>query len=129
MAREFLIVWVGRPREPWEALCADYRKRIQRLHGVRDLPIKPLKASDDRTRLEAEARAILGALPEPCYLVALDRLGKSLDSVKIARSIEDLQDTWPHPVAVVIGSDLGLSKTVSGSREMPNLTRAAHPPA
>jgi 23S rRNA (pseudouridine1915-N3)-methyltransferase len=113
MAREILVVWAGRhQRDDWERLCAGYRKRIALLAPVRDLPVKARTGAADPRRLEAEGRALLAALPEPSWLVALDREGRAVSSDELSRELLRLKREWPHPVAFAIGSDLGLDPAV-----------------
>lgn len=113
MARELLIAWAGRHhRSGWEDLCADYRRRIARATPVRDLPVKVREASEDPRRLAAEGRALLAALPEPCWIVALDVGGRMVASEGLSAELSRLRREWPHPVAFVIGSDLGLDPAV-----------------
>ena len=117
MGREFLVVWAGRHhRDSWEGLCSDYRKRIAPHVPVRDLPVRvPARGGREespeqsRERLRVEGEAILSALPEPCYLVALDRRGAAVASDEVSHRLTRIRDEWPHPVAFVLGSDLGLS--------------------
>ena len=45
-------------------------------------------------------------------MIALDRRGKALSSLELAGRLETLREEWPHPVAFLLGSDLGLSKAV-----------------
>jgi 23S rRNA (pseudouridine1915-N3)-methyltransferase len=112
VGRDFLVVWAGRHQRPvWEQICADYRKRIGRLATVRDVPVKARSASDPR-RLGEEGRAILAALPASAWTIALDVAGDALSSQELARHLARLQDTWPHSVAFLIGSDLGLDPPV-----------------
>ncbi len=112
------MVWAGRhQRSSWETLCADYRGRIARLVPVRDVPVRPRGGAGDPQRLRAEGQALLAALPDPCWPVALDPRGESLDSTSLARRLARLRDTWPHPVAFLVGSDLGLDPAVlAGAR-------------
>jgi len=113
MARELLIVWAGRHRrDVWESLCADYRERIARWVPVREIAVKVKPIGDERARLAAEGEALLAALPDPCWLVALDRRGRELSTMDLADRLGRLQTEWPHPVAFVIGSDLGLDRSV-----------------
>ncbi len=112
MAREFLILWAGRhQRAPWEALCDDYRSRISRFAALRDQRIK-VRAGSDAARRRAEGKALLAALPEPCWTIALDAGGKMLSSEALAAEVRRLTDEWPHPVAFLIGSELGLDAEV-----------------
>lgn len=113
MSREYLIVWAGRHRRPgWEDLCAGYRERIARRMPVRDLPVKPRRAGEGAERRRAEGEALLAALPEPCWTIALDPRGAALSSEALAAELERLRVEWPHPVAFLIGSDEGLDPGV-----------------
>lgn len=114
--RELLIVWAGRHQRPeWEKLCGDYRERISRTIPVRERFIKPKAAGDGRARLAAEGQALLAAIPDPAWVVALDRSGRSRSSRGLATWLARLRSDWPHPVTFVIGSDLGLAAEVSKS--------------
>lgn len=113
MARELVVAWAGRHRRSaWEDLCSSYRKRIARLAPVRDLPVRARLAAEDPQRLRAEGEALLAALPAPCWTVALDPRGEALSSERLAERLCQLKEEWPHPVAFVIGSDLGLDAPV-----------------
>lgn len=117
MGRELLVVWAGRHhRDAWEDLCAAYRKRIALHVSVRDLPVRvPARGARteggerSRERLRLEGQALLAALPDPCFLVALDRRGTAFGSEDFSGRLARIRDEWPHPVAFVLGSDLGLS--------------------
>ena len=109
MARELVIVWAGRHhRSGWEEICADYRRRIVRWVPVRDVPVRSRAAADDPQRLRSEGQALLAAVPDPVWLVALDSRGEMPDSGQLAERLARLRSEWPHPIAFLIGSDLGL---------------------
>jgi 23S rRNA (pseudouridine1915-N3)-methyltransferase len=113
VSREYRVVWAGRhQRSAWESLCERYRKKIARHAAVRDQPIRVKVASDDPRRQQAEAEALLGAVPAPGWTIALDSGGKPITSQALADELTRLRDEWPHPVAFVIGSDLGLAPEV-----------------
>lgn len=113
MGRELVVVWAGRHhRSGWEEVCADYRKRIARWVPVRDLPVKARAGADDPQRQKIEGQALLAAVPQPAWTVALDSRGEMLDSEELADRLARLRGEWPHPVAFLIGSDLGLDRTV-----------------
>ena len=113
MARELLVVWSGRhQRDEWEVLCSRYRSRIERWQPVRDLPVRSTREGPDAVRIEAEGRSLLAALPDPCWPIALDRRGRPSGSRALATRLTKLNEEWPHPVAFLIGSDLGLSREV-----------------
>lgn len=109
MARELAILWAGRhQRAGWEELCTGYRRRIQRLVPMRDLPVRARTGADAPQRQRAEMQALLAALPQPSYCVALDPRGEALSSPALAQRLGRLRGEWPHAVAFVVGSDLGL---------------------
>ena len=116
MARELLVLWVGRHRrDEWEALCARYRERINTFASISDRPVRTSRGGPDRVRLAAEGRNLLEVLPEPCWTIALDRRGRARSSRQLASHLGRLRDEWPHSVAFLIGSDLGLSSEVLGA--------------
>ncbi len=113
MSREFLVLWAGRHRRPdWEQLCAGYRQRISHHATVKDQWIKVKTGSEDPKRKRVEGEALRAALPEPVYSIALDVRGKAPSSRQWADKLSRLRDEWPHPVAFLIGSDLGLDSTL-----------------
>lgn len=115
MSRELVILWAGRhQRSGWEELCAAYRRRIERLTPVRDLPVRARVGADDPQRQRAETQALLAALPRPCFPVALDRRGEALAAHPFAERLRRVRGEWPHAVAFVIGSDLGLDDGLLG---------------
>ena len=113
--RQLLVLWAGRhQREPWEGLCAGYRRRIAGHLEVRDQRIKA-RGGGDRARRRAEGQAMLAALPEPCWTIALDPRGKMLSSEQLAAELRRLAEEWPHPIAFLVGSELGLDREVARS--------------
>lgn len=120
MARELLVVWAGRHRrDDWSRLCERYRKRLRRFVEVADLPVRVGRAGPDDARLRAEGEALLAAVPDRSWIVALDRRGTMRDSEQLAAWLDRLMTEWPYPVAFLVGSDLGLAEPVrSRAREL-----------
>ena len=113
MAREIVIAWVGRHlRDPWEQLCADYRQRIGHRVLVREVQVKVRPGGDDAVRRRDEGKALLAALPPRCWIVAVDRRGKARSSPEMARWLTQVRTDWPHPLAFLIGSDVGFDEVV-----------------
>lgn len=114
MGRRFLILWAGQHRRaPWDALCDDYRSRIARYATLEDQQIKVRGSGNEPKRRRAEGQALIAALPEPCWTIALDSRGKMSSSEELAAEIRRLTDEWPHPVAFLIGSEVGLDDEVT----------------
>lgn len=111
--RQLAVLWVGRHRrDVWEDLCSRYRERIERVMPVRDLPVRSRCHSGDPQRLDREAEAILEAVPDPAWIVALSRQGTLQSSSRFTSRLARKREAWPHPVVFVVGSDLGLGEAV-----------------
>jgi len=119
VGRELLIVWAGRHRrDAWDRMCQPYRERIERQAPVSESVVRVTGGGEGRSRRRAEGRALLAALPSPCWTVAVDRRGKARSSRALAAWLGRVRGEWPHPVAFLLGSDLGLSsEVVSGARD------------
>lgn len=119
MARELIVAWAGRHRrDRWDELCSDYREKIGRSWKIRELAVKSRDPGDPRERLRADGEALKAALPQPSWLVALDRRGEAVSSSELAARLVRLREEWPHPIAFVLGSDLGLDQetVLAGAR-------------
>jgi 23S rRNA (pseudouridine1915-N3)-methyltransferase len=115
LSRELVILWAGRhQRSAWEELCVAYRRRIALLAPIRDLPVRARTGSDDPQRQRAEAQALLAALPQPCFPIALDSRGEALASGPFAERLGRVRGEWPHAIAFLVGSDLGLAPDLLG---------------
>jgi 23S rRNA (pseudouridine1915-N3)-methyltransferase len=79
---------------------------------VREVAVKVRGKGGGADRLRAEGEALLAAVPEPVWRVALDPAGRSLSSEELAAELARLRRDWPHPVAFLLGSDLGLAPEV-----------------
>lgn len=109
MALELKVVWAGRRSpEAWEALAADYRRRIEPFHPIEERAIRVATAGDAPSRLRDEGRALAAAAPADALWIALDRTGRALDSEALAREVERWRREWSRPVVFFVGSDLGL---------------------
>ena len=110
MARELLILWAGRRRrDSWDRMCEPYRRRIERHMPLTESVIKVTGAGEGRSRRRAESRALVAGLPSPCWPVAVDRRGTARSSRGLADWLGELRSGWPHPIAFLLGSDVGLS--------------------
>lgn len=105
---------VGRPRDATLIELHDrYADRLRKLGvhyesaSVADTAAGK-RYSESHAR-EREAAALTARLPERFNRVALDPLGRQLDSPQLARRLE----RWAHPgVALVVGGPTGLDPTL-----------------
>jgi 23S rRNA (pseudouridine1915-N3)-methyltransferase len=110
MGRELMIVWAGRRRrDAWDRMCRPYRERIERQAPLTESIVRVAGGGEGRTRRRAESKALLAGLPSPCWAVAVDRRGVSRSSRELADWLGRLRREFPHPIAFLLGSDVGLS--------------------
>jgi 23S rRNA (pseudouridine1915-N3)-methyltransferase len=113
MSRDLVVAWAGRHRrDSWDLLCDRYRKRIQRYIRLQDKPIRVRKVGEDRARLKDEGDALLAAVADNSWIVALDRRGEMRSSKELATWLRRKIDEWPGEIVFLIGSDLGLDQKV-----------------
>lgn len=115
MGFELVVLWAGRrSRDRYEELCTDYRERIAHWLPVRETVVRSRSAAADPDRLREEATALRTALPRGAWTVALDRRGEMISSRELAVRVGRWRAEWPHPVAFLLGSDLGLDRELVG---------------
>ncbi|MCP4201966.1 MAG: 23S rRNA (pseudouridine(1915)-N(3))-methyltransferase RlmH [bacterium] len=108
MRPAIVTIWAGRHRrDEWTALCDRYLSRIRRRVPIEELPVRA--GGRGRARLEAEGKAILAAVPERSYLIALDSRGKQRTSSDLARWLGRRLEGNRRPLVFVVGSDLGIA--------------------
>ena len=102
---------VGRmKRSPLSAAFDDYARRLSWPLTVKEVEEKrPLPAEQ---LCAAEGEALLAALPDDAYLIALEPEGKALSSEAFAQRLSQLQDEGQRELAFVIGGADGLSDAV-----------------
>ena len=113
MSREIVIVWAARHRRGrFDEAIAEYRQRIEPALRITDRHVRSRSTGEDGERRRAEGQALLDALPERSWTIALDPGGRMLDSESFAKRLQRLEETWPHAVVFVLGSDVGLARDV-----------------
>ena len=113
MSRDLVVLWAGRHRrDEWEKLCEPYKRRISRHIRIREVAVRPKATQGDLERQRAEGDALLAAVPEGSWTIALDRRGTMRSSHDLATWLQKQIDDWPGPLVFLIGSDLGLASDV-----------------
>lgn len=120
------IVAVGRLRERyWQDAAADFVRRLRpyarlEILEVAEARIKdPVSQAEEKKAMQEEGRAIIERLKgHSGQVVALDRLGKSLDSPQIGEWLNRMVLEGRTELAFVIGGPLGLASEVLESADM-----------
>lgn len=75
------------------------------------------KNADLKRLLESEGDSILQAIPAGCHVVALDRIGKQLDTQAVSAHMQNWMSDGKD-VALIIGGPEGLSRQVVQKSDM-----------
>lgn len=110
------IITVGKLKEAYfQGAQAEYLKRLKpylklEIKEVPDLPCpEDYSPAQEKQVLEREAEGILRQLAAGEYLIALDRKGHQLSSIKFAELIKE-KETNGVPITLIIGGSLGLAE-------------------
>lgn len=113
------IVCIGKLKEKyWRDAVAEYSKRLGRYCRFSIIELKesrlPANASetDEENVKKAEGKAILKALKDRTYAVALDIKGREMSSEELAQRFEKKMDSGISDISFIIGGSLGLSEEV-----------------
>ena len=111
----FELFFLGKTKEKYLAEgIEDYAKRLS--HYIK-VEIKTVKDSKQKKgepgnlQIERESETLLKNA-QTSYLVCLDRIGKQLDSIALAKQIGRWEMQGLKKISFVIGGPLGLSKTI-----------------
>lgn len=88
--------------------CNEYLKRIN--HGKYSCNIVEIRSDKNNKRtvhenMIQEALKIEAAIPKDSYIIALDERGKSLDSIKFAKQLELISNTYACICFIIGGAD------------------------
>ncbi len=100
------IICLGKLKEKYLVdFVNDYLKRISRYHKIEIIELK------DEETLEQEEKQIVKYIQEKDYVITLEIEGKEISSEEFSSLIENTFIT-NSTITFVIGSSLGLSKTI-----------------
>ena len=106
------IIAVGNRMPAWvEAGYAEYAKRLPRHCSLvlREIPAaRRGKGADIKRLVDDEGERITAAIPANTYVIALDRCGKKIDTVRLAAEIKAHLPRG-EDMALLIGGPEGLS--------------------
>ena len=122
MLRIRLIVTGSLKESYLRAAAAEYEKRLGSYAKVDIIELKECRIADQPTpaeiegALEKEAEAILAAIPDRAYTVALCVEGKQLSSEQLAQKIDTVMQNSGE-LCLIIGSSHGLSPRVKSAAD------------
>lgn len=118
MPQTVRFITVGSLKESYlREAAAEYRKRLSGLCRVEEVELKETRLPDDpsetdiKKALDAEAKAILAAIPSRAFSIALCVEGKQYNSPELSRRLEAIT-AQTGEVVFIIGSSHGLAPAV-----------------
>ena len=113
------IISVGKLKEKYLVDgIQEYKKRISKYSEINEIVLKdepiPEKSNDsiDNDIKVKEGKKILDSIPQSSFVITLDLRGHMLDSVELAKKIEDIKTYNNSHIVFIIGGSLGISKDV-----------------
>ncbi len=105
------LICMGKIKEGYiKEGIADYLKRIKKSHNLEVLELVEDKI-DSPLALKKEQDKILNAIKEDDYVILLDRLGQSIETVKFSNKIDNLL-TMSKNIVFILGSSYGVGDKV-----------------
>ena len=113
------IIACGKVRENWmKEGIQEYSKRLQAYDKIEIVEVKDSEAKEsnsdaqnEQVKIE-EGERLLKQIKDDEYVILLDLKGKSLDSIELAKTIENLYTQGKSKIDFVIGGSLGVSDEV-----------------
>ncbi|MBR6517263.1 MAG: 23S rRNA (pseudouridine(1915)-N(3))-methyltransferase RlmH [Bacilli bacterium] len=107
------ILCVGKIKESFftEGI-KEYQKRIEGYTKFSILEVKEVNTQDINKNILEEGKNLLGKIAEDEYVITLEIKGKRIDSVELAKLIEEKQTYGFSKITFVIGGSNGLSEEV-----------------
>lgn len=119
------IISVGKIKEKFfDDAIKEYSKRLSKYCKLNIVEVKDEKTKENASPTEedivkeTEGKRILDKISDSSKVIALAIEGKELDSVELAKQIENFRISGTSDVTFVIGGSLGLHKTVLDRADM-----------
>ena len=119
------IISVGKIKEKFfDDAIKEYSKRLSKYCKLNIVEVKDEKTKENASQTEedivkeTEGKRILDKISDSSKVIALAIEGKELDSVELAKQIEEFRISGTSDITFVIGGSLGLHKTVIDRADM-----------
>lgn len=116
---EINIISVGKIKEDYfKKAIEEYEKRLKAYCRVNFIELKDesegknLSYKDIDIILDKEGKRILEKIKERSFIIVLDILGRSIDSVEFSKKINDIMLDGISSIDFIIGGSLGISQDV-----------------
>lgn len=116
---EINIISVGKIKEDYfKKAIEEYEKRLKAYCRVNFIELKDesegknLSDKDINIILDKEGKRILEKIKERSFIIVLDILGRSIDSVEFSKKINDIMLDGISSIDFIIGGSLGISQEV-----------------
>lgn len=116
---EINIISVGKIKEDYfKKAIEEYEKRLKAYCRVNFIELKDesegknLSDKDIDIILDKEGKRILEKIKERSFIIVLDILGRSIDSVEFSKKIKDIMLDGISSIDFIIGGSLGISQEV-----------------
>lgn len=104
------IICVGKIKDfNLKSLIDDYYKRITKYTSIQIIELKDENENYDE--IKKESKEIENYLDSKSYNIALDRLGKNIDSINLSKLIDKTFISYPN-INFIIGGSLGIDKSI-----------------
>jgi ribosomal RNA large subunit methyltransferase H len=104
------VICVGKIKDSnLKSLIDDYYKRITKYTSIQIIELKDENENYDE--MKKESKEIENYLDSKSYNIALDRLGKNIDSINFSKLIDKTFISYPN-INFIIGGSLGIDKSI-----------------
>ena len=104
------IICLGKIKDSnLKSLIDDYYKRITKYTSIQIIELKDENENYDE--MKKESKEIENYLDSKSYNIALDRLGKNIDSINFSKLIDKTFISYPN-INFIIGGSLGIDKSI-----------------
>ena len=104
------IICVGKIKDSnLKSLIDDYYKRITKYTSIQIIELK--YENENYDEMKKESKEIENYLDSKSYNIALDRLGKNIDSINFSKLIDKTFISYPN-INFIIGGSLGIDKSI-----------------
>ena len=107
------ILCVGKIKEDFfTSGIKEYQKRIEGFSKFSIVEVKEVNTLDISKNIEEEGKNILSKIADDEFVITLEIKGKAIDSVELAKLIEEKFTYGVSKITFVIGGSNGLSESV-----------------